>query len=165
MNTIILGLGGNLGNVESTFIKAKKIIEQKVGKITHQSFIYQTQAWGETNQNDFLNQAIVLESELNPFQVLDSCLDIEKKLGRDRINGVKWKERVIDIDILFFNDEIIDTPYLKIPHPYLSQRNFVLIPLLDIIPNYIHPKLKKSIKNIKKECKDNMQIIKKISKN
>ena len=124
------------------------------------SSLYKTKAWGYENQPDFINQVLIFKSHLKPNELLKICLAIEKKLGRKRIEGVNWQERGIDIDILFYEKEIIDSIDLKIPHPYLHQRNFVLFPLAEIIPDFIHPLLNKTIDELKKSCEDKLKVIK-----
>lgn len=159
-NKVILSLGGNLGNVELTFQKAEQLIQQKVGEITLQSSIYSTKAWGEENQPDFLNRVVVVETLLSPQNVLQLLLAIEKKMGRVRENTKKWMERVIDIDILFYDQEIIESEHLIVPHPYLQDRNFVLYPMYEILPDFKHPILGKTIAELKNSCKDGLQVTK-----
>lgn len=158
-NKVVIGLGGNVGNVEQTLLKAIQEIENQIGEATAQSRIYETEAWGVTNQPLFLNQVIIVKTAYNAHKVLKICMLIEQQLGRIRIKNKKWHKRVMDIDILFFNDEIINTLSLKVPHPYLHERNFVLVPLLDLMPNYVHPVLQQSITILKKECKDKMKVL------
>ncbi len=157
-NQLILSLGGNRGDIKKTFLSAKNMITQEVGSIIKESPIYQTQAWGVENQPDFLNQVIIVETTLSPLAVLEKCLMVEMELGRKRIK--KWGERTIDIDLLFYNNEIIQTENLQIPHPRISKRNFILFPLNEIIPNFIHPVLNVSIKNLKNECSDDLKVFK-----
>ena len=157
-NQLILSLGGNQGDIKKTFLSAKNMITQEVGSIIKESSIYQTQAWGVENQPDFLNQVIIVETTLSPLTVLEKCLMVEMELGRKRIK--KWGERTIDIDLLFYNNEIIQIENLQIPHPRISKRNFILFPLNEIIPNFIHPVLNVSIKNLKNECSDHLKVFK-----
>lgn len=157
---IVLSLGGNVGNVQQTFIKAIGSLENKVGKLVKSSSLYLSKAWGVENQPDFINQVIVFKTQLTLEEVLKIGLQIEKELGRERIEGNKWQKRVIDIDILFYESEIINSTNLIIPHPYLHQRNFVLFPLAELIPQFIHPLLGKSIVELKKSCQDNLKVIK-----
>jgi 2-amino-4-hydroxy-6-hydroxymethyldihydropteridine diphosphokinase len=157
-NQLILSLGGNQGDIKKTFLSVKNMITQEVGSIIKESSIYQTQAWGVKNQPDFLNQVIVIETNLSPLAILEKCLMVEIELGRKRLK--KWGERTIDIDLLFYNNEIIQTENLQIPHPRISERNFILFPLNEIIPNFIHPVLNISIKNLKNECRDDLKVFK-----
>lgn len=158
LNKVVLALGGNKGDVNQTFIETKQFIEKKIGAITKSSSLYKTAAWGISNQPDFINQVIIVETKLNPLELLNACLKTEKELGRVRIPENRWKERVIDIDILFYNNEIILLPNLEIPHPEIENRKFILVSLTEILPNFIHPKLKKSIKSILKSCSDTLKV-------
>jgi len=141
-------------------LKAINSLEKKVGKLIKSSTIYTTKAWGIENQPDFINQIVIFKTQLLPHEVLIKCLQIEKELGRKRIDGEKWQQRVIDIDILFYESEIINFNNLIIPHPYLHQRNFVLFPLAELMPEFIHPLLRKTIAELKKGCQDNLKVIK-----
>jgi len=159
-NKVVMSLGGNLGSVKQTFNNSIIALKERLGELVACSSIYQTKAWGVENQSDFLNQVIVLKTELSPSKVLQLCLAIEKEQGRDRYGKKKWHERVIDIDVIFYEDNVIDTTDLKIPHPYLQDRNFVLFPLAEIIPHFKHPILGKTMLELKKCCKDKLQVTK-----
>lgn len=160
-NNVVLSLGGNQGNVIQSFENAISLIEGEIGKLTKSSSLYQTSAWGVHNQPDFLNQVIEITTTLNPTECLNICMEIEKKLGRVRNKTNRWKERVIDIDILFYNEAIISLPDLEIPHPQIPYRKFILIPLMEIMPHFIHPVLKKTIKFLSKSCVDKLDVTKK----
>ncbi len=153
---IFLGLGSNLGNREENLSTAQKLIEEKVGKIRSKSSIYETAAWGITEQNAFLNQVIEVESHFSPSAVLHLVLKIEKDMGR--IREIKWGERSIDIDILYYNNEIISTENLTVPHPFIQERKFVLVPLCEIAPAFIHPKLKQTNLELLEKCQDSGEI-------
>lgn len=157
-NKVVLGLGGNVGNVQNTLTKCIDLLSCKLGEVQLKSSLYKTKAWGVENQPDFINQVIEIETDLSPTECLTVCQNIEQELGR--VRQAKWHQRTIDIDVLFFNDEIINTPDLKIPHPFIQDRNFVLFPLAEILPNYRHPKLKKTILELKNSCSDNLEAIK-----
>ena len=157
-NMVVLSLGGNIGDVKQTFINSINLLKEEVGEIDLVSSIYKTKAWGVEDQPDFLNQVLVLNSDLNPQEVLKRCMNIELKLGR--VRKQKWYERIIDIDILFYNDKIIESSNLTIPHPYVHKRNFVLFPLVDLIPTFKHPLLKDSMEELKNNCDDKLQAIK-----
>ena len=129
--------GANLGNREDNLKKANEWIRKEIGPIKSASKVYQTKAWGITDQPDFLNQALLVKTRLSPQKLLEKIQAIERRMGR--VREIKWGERIIDIDILFFNDAIIDTKNLTIPHPYLHYRNFVLLPLMDIAAGLVHP--------------------------
>src|SRR2546421_5689263 len=143
MNIAFLLIGGNIGNREENLGKARGLLEKYCGKIIRLSSIYETAAWGKTDQPAFLNQALEIETSLTAKDLLEKNLEIEKLMGRRR--NEKYGPRIIDIDILLFNDEVHDEPFLKIPHPELQNRRFALIPLNEIDPGLYHPVLKKTI--------------------
>lgn len=155
MNTTFLLLGGNLGDVSETFDTARTEIN-KIGTISQASSLYSTKAWGKTDQPDFLNQVLRVEMNLDPFTLLHKLLDLELQLGR--VRKEHWGERLIDIDILFYNSDIIDCEGLNIPHPHLHERMFTLVPLEEINPTYIHPTLNKSISDLVSDCSDNLTV-------
>lgn len=157
MNKLFLITGGNIGDRKRNLETAANLIEKRVGKIIIRSKIYETEAWGITDQTSFYNQVLVLESKFSPRQVLDTILKIEEEMGRKRT--VKNAARVIDIDILFFNDAIVNEQNLIIPHPEIGNRRFVLSPLNEIAPQMVHPGLKKSMKQLLSETKDQLKAI------
>ena len=159
MNKTYLLLGSNIGNPNRQLLKAIALIEKNIGRLKRQSGLYITAAWGNTNQPDFLNQVIVVETILTPQNTMLAILAIEKKMGR--IRTLKNAPRIIDIDILFFNKEIIAQPNLVIPHPQIQNRRFVLIPLNELSANFIHPVLQKTIHQLLRVCPD-MLAVKKI---
>lgn len=156
VNIVYLILGSNLGNKEHYLLEATNYIEQTIGKIVLKSSVYDTLPWGNSDQNNFLNQVICIETPHSAEKILSEILSIEKKL--QRIRNHKWEARTIDIDILFFNSEIIDTSILTIPHPLLHERRFVLVPLAEIAPDLAHPILLKPIKQLLIECKDELDV-------
>jgi 2-amino-4-hydroxy-6-hydroxymethyldihydropteridine diphosphokinase len=153
MNVTYLCLGGNIGNRESSISESILQISAKVGFIHSKSNIYETEAWGVDNQQAYLNQCICVHTSLTALQLIDTLLDIEQKLGRKRTLSEHYEPRTIDIDILFFNNEIIEQPHLIIPHPRLHLRKFVLIPMNEIATNYLHPILNKTIFNVLSSCR------------
>lgn len=155
-NTVYLLLGSNEGNRLEWFEKATLLLQDARCRIISQSAIYETAAWGLEDQPDFLNMALCVETTLNPQGLLALTQNIEALLGRQRT--VRWGQRTLDIDILLFNQDIIDTPQLKVPHPQLQNRRFALIPLADIAPAYIHPVFNKSIATLLQECPDNLEV-------
>lgn len=159
MEEVVLGLGGNEGDVIATFKKAISKIEEQIGKVVLKSSLYKTEAWGVENQPDFINMVISISTQKSPKDVLSSCLLIEEELGRDREDKAKWTERKIDIDVLFYANEVIETKELMVPHPFVQDRNFVLFPLVEILPKNVHPKLGKSFLTLNKECEDQQQVI------
>lgn len=131
MNKSYLGLGTNMGDRLGYLTSACNILEQnEFIKIIKKSKLYETKAWGYTEQADFLNMCIEIETSLEPYELLEACQDVEAKLDRERI--IRWGPRTIDVDILFFNDIILDDKNLLIPHPRIKDRAFVLIPLMDL---------------------------------
>ncbi|CAH0996699.1 Bifunctional folate synthesis protein [Emticicia aquatica] len=152
LHKIFLGLGSNLGNREGNLLMAQRLIKEKVGQIVLKSSIYETAAWGIVEQNSFLNQVIEVETSFSPNAVLHLILNIEKDMGR--VRQVKWGERIIDIDILYYENEVISMENLSIPHPFIQERQFVLVPLCEIAANFIHPKLEVSNLELLKNCQD-----------
>ena len=133
-----IGLGSNLGNKSQNIARALELIEALVGvNINKKSSLYVTAPWGKTDQDDFINQVIEIETNLSPLELLHELQKIEIKLGRHR--DVKWGPRSIDLDILLYGNETIDLEELQVPHPYLMQRLFVLIPLAEIAPQMEFP--------------------------
>jgi len=159
MINVFLLLGSNLGNRELFLQKAINLIEQEIAPVIKRSAIYVTQSWGKTDEPDYLNQVIEIQTALNAQHVLDKVLAIEIVLGRQR--QVKWGSRTIDIDILFYGDKVINQPGLVVPHPELHKRRFTLVPLAQIAPKFVHPVLKKDISQLKNELIDDL-IIKKL---
>lgn len=156
MNNVILILGGNLGDTEKNITDSIAHIEKKIGKIKKRSALYKTAAWGKTDQPDFLNCVIAISTELTAKTVLKNILEIEKIAGRQRTT--KYAPRTIDIDILFYNNEVINHYDLIIPHPLLHQRKFVLVPLAEIEPEFVHPVFKKPIMKLNNECRDELNV-------
>ena len=156
MNKTYLLLGSNMGNSKASLFKAIVQIEKQIGRVARQSGLYSTAAWGNTKQPDFLNQVIIVETELSAAQTMQTILNIEKKMGR--IRTVKNAPRIIDIDILFFNKEIIEREHLYIPHPQIQNRRFVLVPLNQLSPNLKHPLLKNTIHQLLVKCTDKLNV-------
>jgi 2-amino-4-hydroxy-6-hydroxymethyldihydropteridine diphosphokinase len=148
-------MGDRLANLEM----AKLAIYQEIGPILLSSSMYETAAWGKEDQPAFLNQALLIETNLIAHDLMMALLAIEKNMGRIRQEHLG--PRTIDLDIIFFNDQIIDSANLTIPHPQMQKRNFVLTPLKEIAPNFIHPILKKSITQLLTDCEDPLLCIKK----
>jgi len=149
---VVLLLGSNMGDSLACLKTAIHHIENRLSPIIMASSLYKTAAWGKVNQADFYNQVVAIKSSLTPEEILTITLDIEMQMGRERIE--KWAERIIDIDILFYGNEIIDNPNLKVPHPYLHVRRFTLIPLQEILPQFVHPVFNKTIDTLLDNCSD-----------
>ena len=156
MNEAYLLIGGNMGDRMHYLLAAKKMLQLDCGTITRQSSVYETEAWGMENQDPFLNQAVLLETELTAKELLVTILVIEEKLGRKR--EVKYGPRLIDIDILFYNDEVIKIDNLKLPHPQIQYRRFALQCLNDIASGKIHPVFQKPVAQLLAECTDPLTV-------
>ena len=152
MNTVFIQLGSNMGDRDIYLQKACVLITEKIGIIQKKSKVYESVPWGAENQNNYLNQVLEIKSEFSAEEVLEKVLQIEDKIGR--IRDEKWGERIIDIDILLFNDLIVEKEGICIPHIHLHNRKFVLIPLNEIAPNFTHSKYNKTISELLSECKD-----------
>ena len=157
MNKAFIILGSNMGNKMAHLQQAIELMNLQNISLIQQSSIYKTAAWGNTEQDDFYNQVIEVATELSAEILLQTLLEIETKMGRTR--NQKWEARIIDLDILYFNNEIIDTINLKIPHPYLHVRRFTLIPLTEIASNFIHPIFKKTNSELLASCSDESLVI------
>jgi len=149
-------LGTNLGDRKKNLTIARNAIEVSVGAILKASSIYQTAAWGKTDQPDFLNQALEIQTSLSPEEVLAEILKIEYTMGRTR--DQHWGERIIDIDILLFEKEMISSTALKIPHPELASRRFALEPLAEIAGDVTHPVLQLTIQEMLAQCPDLLKV-------
>jgi len=162
MALALLALGSNMGRPRDFLQFALNELAQ-LGQITAQSDVYLTAAWGLEDQADFENMALALQCKLKPEELLKACLSIEAKAGR--IRKQKWGPRCLDIDILFYEDLILHTPTLQIPHPQLHLRRFVLAPLAQISPQFIHPQLQLSVQDLLTLCQDPLPVQKIASQN
>jgi len=158
MNDCFLLLGSNLGNRIAIMRDALNDIHEQVGMICQQSAFYESEPWGFEAKEQFLNMVVRVQTTKFPDEVLELILAIEKKLGRVKNESQGYESRKIDIDLLFFNDEIINKKNLTVPHPRLHLRKFTLMPLAEIAPELTHPVLKKSIKQLLTECSDPAQV-------
>lgn len=156
---VVLLFGSNIGDSYEHLKQALVACELHLGKLISSSSIYETEPWGNLAQQSFLNQVLVFETTHSAMEVLMKILGIELEMGRQRIE--KWGARIIDIDILYFDDEIISEPDLSVPHPYLHQRRFTMIPLVEVLPQFIHPILRKTNIELLEACPDN-SIVKKL---
>jgi 2-amino-4-hydroxy-6-hydroxymethyldihydropteridine diphosphokinase len=159
MINVFLLLGSNLGDRNSFLNNAITCIENEIAPVLDKSSVYETQSWGKEALPDYLNQVIMLQTVLTARQVLEKILSIELKMGRRR--DEKWNSRTIDIDILFYGNNVIKEPDLIVPHPELHNRRFTLSPLVDIAPDLIHPVFNKTVSELKSDLKDDL-IVKKL---
>ena len=155
-NDVFLLLGSNLNDPVSQLETARKEILHEVGPIMRTSSLYKTAPWGVTKQPAFYNQVVAIETMLSPEMLLRATQDIEKKMGRERKE--KWGARVIDIDILFYGDAVIQSDTLTIPHPRLTERRFTLVPLDEIAPDFLHPVLQKKVRSLLEACPDTLAV-------
>lgn len=155
MSKVYFSIGSNKGNRSGLINEAIDKIDIIIGKVMLKSSIYDTKSWG-FNSNNFYNICILVESELKPDLILNKILTIEKDMGRLKKTD-QYSDRFIDIDILFFDNMIINSKNLEIPHPRIQLRKFVLTPMLELTPDLIHPILKKSIRQLEIECVDKDQ--------
>ncbi|WP_229738941.1 2-amino-4-hydroxy-6-hydroxymethyldihydropteridine diphosphokinase [Parapedobacter pyrenivorans] len=153
---VYLLLGTNMGNRIALLEQARNEITREIGITRKISSVYETRAWGDESQPNYLNQVVLSTTLLHPLQLLKKINTIEKKMGRTRVN--KWESRPIDIDILYYADRIIDEPTLQVPHPHLPNRRFALIPLQEIAPQLIHPTSKKTTVELLSETADQLSV-------
>ncbi len=145
-------LGTNLGDRAANLTQAYGLIEKQIGSVVQQSAVYETEPWGVTNQPNYWNQVLEVATGLNPYDSLNSIHQIEKTLGRRR--RIRWEARLMDIDILYVENQIINEQELIVPHPRITQRRFVLTPLAEIAPDFVHPVLQKTNQQLLDACDD-----------
>mgnify|MGYP002713023127 CR=1 FL=1 len=153
---VFLLLGSNLGDRKSILRKASQIIYDKLGKEVLESAIYETSAWGKEDQPPFLNQVIEIETTLTPHALLKEIAKIEEDMGRVRYE--RWGQRLIDIDILYYNSSVVITSNLEIPHSEIPNRRFTLVPMDEIAPEFVHPILGKTQNQLLEECDDPLEV-------
>ncbi|MCL6524118.1 MAG: 2-amino-4-hydroxy-6-hydroxymethyldihydropteridine diphosphokinase [Thermoflavifilum sp.] len=152
MSEVILLLGGNLGDRYAYLQQAIVAIRDQIGEILQASSVYETACWGNDDQPDYLNQALRVSTSLSAEEVLNQALDIERQLGRVRTRI--WEPRVIDIDLIFYDDLIYQSARLTLPHPRIAVRRFVLAPLCELIPHYVHPVYQQTVHMLLQQCSD-----------
>lgn len=156
MHTVYLLLGSNKGDRLKYLLLAKYFLRERAGQINKSSNVYVTEAWGKTDSSKYLNQALEIKTDKTPFQLLRIAHQIEKELGRT--NKHHNAARIIDIDILFYDDVIFNAKHLIIPHPRLHLRNFTLQPLMEMDKSYTHPLFKKTVEELSKDCDDTLKV-------
>jgi len=156
MHTATLILGSNEGNRSEFLQQGRNLLASEAGNILRYSGIYETASWGREDLPPHLNQVLMLTTPFDPFSLLSIIQRIENRLGRSRQE--RWGLRTLDIDMLFFDEEIVQHDRLQIPHPRLQDRKFVLIPLAEIVPDLIHPEFQKTIAILLQECKDTLAV-------
>jgi 2-amino-4-hydroxy-6-hydroxymethyldihydropteridine diphosphokinase len=149
MSIAYIGIGSNLGNRRYHCLKAVELLEQNGQTVSKISSLYETDPWGVTDQPRFINMAVEIETELLPKELLDLLKRIEKRMGRGKT--VRWGPRVIDLDILFYDDLTVNDSDLVIPHPLMQTRAFVLEPLAEIAPGKVHPVLRRNVATLLRE--------------
>jgi len=159
MSIVFLGLGSNIGNRQKNLRSTILVLEQETGKILCSSSVYTTAPWGFESERQFLNLVLKLETHLTPSELLTKLLSIEQQLGRVR-NNERYSDRIIDIDILLYDDLIINEEKITIPHPLMHERKFVLEPLCEIAPDFLHPVLKITVEAMLKSCTDKTMVTK-----
>lgn len=152
-HTIFLSLGSNLGNRMDNIESARRILLQSVGQLVVSSPVYESEPWGFKSDHWFLNQVVKMKTMLQPFPLMEKMLEIEEQIGRER-KEEGYTDRLIDLDILFYDDFVINGKVLTLPHPGVADRMFILKPLREIAPDMEHPLLKSSVKKLLKKCKD-----------
>jgi 2-amino-4-hydroxy-6-hydroxymethyldihydropteridine diphosphokinase len=158
-HTAYLLLGSNLTDKIEMLKKAVAALQGAQCKVTQQSGYYITEAWGVREQPDFINQAIEISTTFTPAELLRKILSVETKLGRVREEGKQWQPRTIDIDILLYEETILKTNHLEIPHPRMKERNFVLLPLMELVPELVHPTFKKTIEDLYMDSEDESEVL------
>jgi len=153
MNKVYLLTGGNMGDRMANIRTARAHIINSIGKILLESSVYESEPWGFKAEQSFLNQVLLVETDLLPLELLEKCQQIENTMGRVRASD-QYISRTMDIDILFYNSEIIEHPQLMVPHKRVHERMFTLYPLNEIAPDYMHPRLKKTVSRLFSECND-----------
>ncbi len=151
-------LGSNLGDRAARLAQARRDLAATAGRLVATSALYETAAWGVEDQPGFLNQVLVVDTELAAPALLAACLAAEQQQGRERL--VRWAARTLDVDILLFGQEIVATPSLTVPHPALPERRFALVPLAEVAPHLLHPQLHRTISQLLADCPDPLAVTK-----
>ncbi len=156
MKRYVLSLGTNVGDRMSHLRTAKRRISEEIGELDGQSSVYETAAWGNENQASFYNQLVQGYTNLTAIKLMDVLLNIESGMGRERL--MKWSPRTIDLDIIFFDSEIIEEDHLRVPHPMFHLRRFTLVPLVELMPEFVDPRSGKNMQTLLNELKDELEV-------
>ena len=158
MTTIYLLLGSNLGDRSGLLAQATAYLAQAIGPVQHHSSLYETAPWGVTDQPAFLNQVLCFQTTLSPEGLLGATQEVETLLQRTRHQ--KWGARTIDVDILYYGSDCIQTATLSVPHPHLHERRFTMVPLVEIAPEFVHPRLQLTNLQLLEQCEDTGEVVK-----
>lgn len=158
MHKVFLGIGGNVGNKQKNFNEALILIEKHLGKVLKISSIYETPPWGFKAEENFWNEVIMIETDRSAHNLISEIHIVEQHFGRQREADSRYSSREMDIDILYFDEEHIENAQLTVPHPRIAQRKFVLVPLVEIAPDFVHPLLHQSNFQLLEHCKDESMI-------
>jgi 2-amino-4-hydroxy-6-hydroxymethyldihydropteridine diphosphokinase len=157
MHTLVLSTGSNLGNRKENMESALLQIEKYIGKIIKFSAMYESSSWGYNSENRFYNQCVLVKTDKGLGDCLALSQEIENRFGRERVES-EYHDRILDIDILFYNEIIMETDLLQVPHPRMHKRKFVLIPLAEILPEMVHPVYQKTVRELLEQCEDPMEV-------
>lgn len=159
-NSLLLSVGGNIGDTTEQFGRLWQLLNERVGKVTVVSPYYKTAPWGFESDHTFTNAAAEVLTTLAPIEVLDATQEIERLLGRtSKSEDGIYHDRTIDIDLIAYNDIVMQTERLTLPHPLMEKRRFVLQPLYDIAPDWVHPLLHRSVRQLLEECADKTEVL------
>lgn len=158
INIVVLQLGSNMDDKKRMLSNARRHIADTIGEVDKLSSLYESEPWGNADLNWFLNQVVIVKTLLSSSALLVRCKEIELMMGRQKKTTTQYENRLIDIDIIFFNDEVVRAPDLQIPHKRIPQRRFVLEPLVELIPHYIHPVEGETMKSLLDNCEDKLVV-------